>query len=75
MFIMQTVTKDLTQAEVWQYKHLINYIIKKNSEMEVGLEGIVKHAIVSQLDKCLKLKSILGDRNDCTLHKITPEML
>ena len=28
MFIMQTVTKDLTQAEVWQYKHLINYIIK-----------------------------------------------
>ena len=43
--------------------------------MEVGLEGIVKPAIVSQLDKCLKFKSFLGDRNDCTLHKITPEML
>ena len=43
--------------------------------MEVGLEGIVKPAIVSQLDKCLKFKSILGDKNDCTLHKIAPEML
>ena len=27
---------------------------------------------VSQLDKCLKFKSIQGDRNDCTLDKITP---
>ena len=28
--------------------------------------------IVSQLDKCLKFKSIRGDKNDYTLHKITP---
>ena len=30
-----------------------------------------KHAIVSQLDKCLKFKSIPG-KNDCNLYKITP---
>ena len=27
---------------------------------------------VSQLDKCLKFKSVQGDGNDCTLCKITP---
>ena len=26
---------------------------------------------MSQLDKCLKFKSIRGDKNDCTLYKIT----
>ena len=28
-------------------------------------------SIVSQLDKCLKFKSVRGDKNDSTLHKIT----
>ena len=28
--------------------------------------------IVSQLDKCVKFKSIQGDKNDCILHKIIP---
>ena len=27
---------------------------------------------MSQLDKCLKFKSIRGDKNDYTLHKVTP---
>ena len=30
-------------------------------------------ATVSQLDKCLKSKSIRGDKNDCTPQKITPQ--
>ena len=29
-------------------------------------------SIVSQLDKCLKFKSVRGDENDCILYKITP---
>ena len=29
-------------------------------------------AIVSQLSKYLKFKSIRGDKNDCILYKITP---
>ena len=29
-------------------------------------------SIVSQLSKCLKFKSIRGDKNDCILYKITP---
>ena len=29
--------------------------------------------IVPQPDKCLKFKSVQGDKNDCTLLKITPE--
>ena len=41
---MQIVTKDFTSANIRQYKHLINYIIKKRSEMEVGLEGIMRPA-------------------------------
>ena len=28
--------------------------------------------IVPQLDKCLKFKSFLGDKTDCTLYKVTP---
>ena len=27
---------------------------------------------MSQLSKCLKFKSIRGDKNDCILYKITP---
>ena len=30
---------------------------------------------MSQLDRCLKFKPIRGDKNDCTLHKITPRIL
>ena len=32
-------------------------------------------SIVSQLSKCLKSKSIWGDKNDCILYKITPRNL
>ena len=28
--------------------------------------------LVSQLDKCPKFMSIQGDKNDCTLYKMTP---
>ena len=35
---------------------------------------IITTSIVSQLSKCLKFKSIRGDKNDCILYKITPEM-
>ena len=34
--------------------------------------NLTSHAIVSQLGKCLKFKSIRGDKNDCTLYQITP---
>ena len=37
----------------------------------IGVE-LLFASIVSQLDKCLKSKSIQGDKNDCTLYKITP---
>ena len=32
----------------------------------------VEFSIVSQLDKCLKFKTIRRDENDCTFHKIIP---
>ena len=31
------------------------------------------HFIVSQLNKCLKFKSIQGHKDHCTLYKITPQ--
>ena len=43
-----------------------------------GSGGIETHnlqvTILSQLDKCLKFKSVRGrGQNDCTLYKMTPE--
>ena len=45
--------------------------------MAVGMFDILNFQkpfllIVSQMDKCLKFKSVLGDKNDCTLYKMTP---
>ena len=31
------------------------------------------HSFVSQLNKCLKFKAIQGDKDHCTLQKITPQ--
>ena len=33
-------------------------------------KGGIKVAIMSQLDKCLKLKSVRGDKNDRALYKV-----
>ena len=33
---------------------------------------IKKYTVVSQLNKCLKFKSIRRNNNDCILYKITP---
>ena len=38
----------------------------------VEMKNFIVSFIVSQLDKCLKFKSIRGDKNDRTLYKITP---
>ena len=34
--------------------------------------NLLHSTIVSQLSKCLKFKSIRGDKNDCILYKLTP---
>ena len=38
-----------------------------------GVFLVEKVTIVSQLSKCLKFKSIRGDKNDCILYKISPK--
>ena len=51
----------------------------KNGKMELNKEGGLvdyrygsDHSMVSQLNKCPKVKSIQGDKDHCTLEKITP---
>ena len=38
------------------------------------VKSIYYPSIVQQLDKCLKFKSILWDKNDSILYKITPQI-
>ena len=50
----------------------------KNGKMKLNKKGGLAdyrygHSIVSQLNKCLKFKSIQGDNDHCTLEKITPQ--
>ena len=51
----------------------------KNGKMKLNKKGglvdyryYTDHSIVSQLNKCLKFKSVQGDKDHCTLEKITP---
>ena len=52
----------------------------KNGKMKFNKKGGLvdyrygsDHSVVSQLNKCLKFKSIQGDKDHCTLWKITPQ--
>ena len=45
-------------------------LTKNDSTLQMGISRV---SIVSQLDKCLKFRSVRrGDENDCTSYKITP---
>ena len=46
----------------------VRFIFWKSNNYKYGN----RITIVSQLDRCLKFKSIWGDKNDCALYKGTP---
>ena len=55
-------------TDVLTLVQMINYLKGRPSRGNMKIYV----TIVSQLSKCLKFKSIRGDKNDCILHKITP---
>ena len=64
--------------------NLWNCVNLKNGKMKLNRKAVSKgglvdyrygsdHSFVSQLNKCLKFKSIQGNNDHCTLWKIIPQ--
>ena len=45
---------------------------KLSVSVSYNVVSYMRDSIVSQLDKCLNFKSVRGDKNECTLYKMTP---